>query len=177
MKGQPGKAPAFQFYVKDWLSDTQLRMASCSTKGMWIDLLCHMFEDGGNGIFCVSEYEIKKLTGATDDDVKKFISEADRYKFCDLNVTGNGMLEICNRRIFRERKAREDNRLRVQKWRERHRSNDNVTEQKGGAPSSSSISTPIAGNKKGKNYPKNISKEKRRQINNAVESQEWLDGQ
>lgn len=37
------KAPAFQFYVRDWLSDLELRQASATSRGIWIDLLCYIW--------------------------------------------------------------------------------------------------------------------------------------
>ena len=43
-----GKAPAFQFYARDWLTDPELKMVSYQTKGIWIDLLCIMWLEKAN---------------------------------------------------------------------------------------------------------------------------------
>lgn len=46
--------PAFQFYPKDWLSDTELGMCSLATKGLWIDLLCLMWNAPVRGVLMYS---------------------------------------------------------------------------------------------------------------------------
>jgi len=122
-----GKAPAFQFYVKDWLSDPQLRMASPSTRGIWIDLLCFMWWQGKVGKLELSNAEITKLTGANNGDVELFIKEALKYNFCDISVTSNEVSQIYNRRMMRECKHRESNRKRQKKHREKGQSNRTVT--------------------------------------------------
>lgn len=43
------KRPAFQFYYKDWLSDSALKRRSRAAKGLWIDLLCMMFDSEERG--------------------------------------------------------------------------------------------------------------------------------
>ena len=45
-----GKLPAFQFYPGDWMKDPALRMASKAARGMWIDMLCLMFECEERGV-------------------------------------------------------------------------------------------------------------------------------
>ena len=42
----PDKAPAFQFYVKDWLADERVRLMSHTEKGMYIDLMCFCWNEG-----------------------------------------------------------------------------------------------------------------------------------
>lgn len=39
------KAPAFQFYPKDWLSNSRLRLVSPSSRGVWIGFLCLMWSE------------------------------------------------------------------------------------------------------------------------------------
>lgn len=46
--------PAFQFYPKDWLSDTQLAFCSLAAKGLWIDLLSIMWTAPIRGVLCFS---------------------------------------------------------------------------------------------------------------------------
>lgn len=122
-----GKSPAFQFYVKDWLSDPQLRLASPSTKGIWIDLLCYMWSAPEKGKLDLMPENFSKLTGAKNGDVELFISEAQAYNFCDISVTDNGNLQIYNRRMYREEKDRENNRLRQKRYRDKHHRNAKVT--------------------------------------------------
>lgn len=38
------KLPAFQFYPGDWMKDPKLRRCSAGARGVWMDVLCLMFE-------------------------------------------------------------------------------------------------------------------------------------
>lgn len=44
------KYPAFQFYPGDWLKDAGLRRCSPAARGVWIDLICLMFECEERGV-------------------------------------------------------------------------------------------------------------------------------
>ena len=79
--------------------------------------------------------------------------------------------------MAREKKARENNRLRVQKHREKLARNADVTQPKGGSPSPSPTPIPIPTAKKGKNAPKKrMTNSRQKQLNNALESERWLNG-
>lgn len=41
-KNSSTKSPAFQFYVMDWLTDSELRCCSHVARAIWVDILCHM---------------------------------------------------------------------------------------------------------------------------------------
>jgi hypothetical protein len=110
------KAPAFQFYIKDWLSDPQLKMASFCVKGMWVDMLCYMWCAPEPGKLVGSEREIAKCMGATEAEIKTFITEAQRLNFCDVRFC-DGNVQIINRRMHREWKDKEAARLRMQRLR------------------------------------------------------------
>jgi len=125
-----GKAPAFQFYVKDWFMDTQLKMCSHSTKGIWIDFLCLMWWGKTGGIIEGDYDKVKRSIGATTSDFDFFIEEAKRYKFCDISVMDNANVQdnvkyitLKNRRMFKEGKDRELNRLRQEKYRKKQQDN------------------------------------------------------
>lgn len=80
MNGKMGKAPAFMFYASDWLTDPSLRMCSHETKGVWIDLLCHMFLSPSPGFLMVGDHiltkkEIQKVCGITPKKFEKVWSE------------------------------------------------------------------------------------------------------
>lgn len=120
-----GKAPAFQFYVRDWLSDPQLRLCCPSTKGIWMDLLCFMWESKNRGCLTGEKKMLAKMTGASEDEFDQFLSEAERYEFCDICVTDNGIVTVGNRRMMREQKTREQARLRQI----RHRAKKGVTKK------------------------------------------------
>ena len=121
-----GKAPAIQFYVKDWLSDPELRMASHSTKGIWIDMLCYMWESSERGKLCGTIEQIKKLVSASDEDMDLFLSEADTLRFCDVTIC-NKNVTVINRRIHQDYKDKQNTRLRVKRFREKQKGNADVT--------------------------------------------------
>lgn len=156
-----GKAPAFQFYVKDWLTDPQLRMASTSTRGIWIDLLCYMWEAEDRGQVTGTDQQFIKLLGCTPAEWDAFIREISTLKFgdisdcnadvtpacdvtCNANVTlRNKNVTLVNRRMRREHISRNNTRLRVKRFRSNAQCNANVTHA-----SSSSSSSPIKEEKK-----------------------------
>ena len=127
-----GKAPAFQFYVKDWLSDPDLRKASSSSKGIWIDLLCFMWQSNHKGIVNATIGELQKMTGAEPDEISKFLFEAENFRFANVTCNGdvtncNTRVTVINRRMFREEKERENTRLRVQRYRSNRKVTPDVT--------------------------------------------------
>lgn len=131
------KAPAFQFYVKDWLCDPQLKMATHTTKGIWIDLLCFMWESPIRGMLTGTEDQIAKMIGSNNGDFKLFLNEAEELKFCDVTFSNNKVM-IINRRMKRDENTRIKNNLRVQKHRNKEHSNENVM-----PPSSSSTPSSV----------------------------------
>lgn len=138
-----GKAPAFQFYVKDWLSDPQLKMASHSTKGIWIDMLCFMWGAEVRGEISGAKCQIKKMVGADDADFDLFVTEASALCFCYIVTDDNNKITIRNRRMYAEQKDKDDNRLRQARYRERCKDNKKVT-----PPSSSASASASAKQKK-----------------------------
>jgi len=129
------KAPAFQFYIRDWLSDPQLKMASFSTKGIWIDILCYMWESPNRGILKGTIPQISRMVGANKEEFNLFLDEASQLLFCDVSVTDNKNVTLCNRRMYRDEKERKNNRLRQQKFRDKQKHNEEIT-----PPSSTSSS-------------------------------------
>ena len=131
-----GKAPAFQFYVKDWLCDPQLRQSSAKTRGMWIDFLCYMWEAPSRGELTGTKESLGKMIGAMNGEMDSFLADAMTYAFCDISVTDNGIVQIRNRRMWREEKDRNNNKIRQQRHREKMACNADIT-----PPSSSSSSS------------------------------------
>lgn len=50
--------PAFQFYTKDWRSNSKLRRCSPAARGVWIDILCALHDSDEYGI---ARYPLKEL--------------------------------------------------------------------------------------------------------------------
>jgi hypothetical protein len=120
------KAPAFQFYVKDWLSDPQLRMASYQTKGIWIDMICYMWSAPERGIVTGTKDDICNLMHLSEEEFEKFLSDAQRLNFASVTLD-NKKVTIENRRMVREEKAKKSNAVRQQRYRSNAQSNTKVT--------------------------------------------------
>jgi len=145
-----GKAPATQFYIKDWLTDPELRLACLSTRGIWIDLLCFMWQAKNKGELELTEEQIAKLTGANNGEVETFLAEAEEFKFCDMSrdvTKSHSKVTIINRRMSREYKAKENARLRKQRQRARRAGHKEVT------PPSPTPSSPSSPKKREKPWP------------------------
>lgn len=130
-----GKAPAFQFYVRDWLADPQLRMASASTRGIWIDLLCYMWEAPVRGEISGTHEELRRLLNVDNDVYNLWITEAEKLQFCTVIIRDKNVI-VQNRRMFRDANAKINHALAQDRYRERQKSDREVT-----PPSSSSSST------------------------------------
>jgi len=134
-----GKNPAFQFYSGDWLKDPELQACNASTRGIWINLIAHMWESNPRGEIRGTLLQITRLGNTNSKQMSLFINEVGVTHFADVENT-NGIYIIRNRRMIREEKEREATRERVQKHRAvtdlKQECNGNVT-----PPSSSSTSS------------------------------------
>lgn len=142
-----GKAPAFQFYVRDWLADPELRMASHSTKGIWIDLLCFMWEAQERGKLVGSKDRLRLLVGATESDFDLFLSECQSLNFATIIISkpssvtlSDNNVTLINRRMHGEYINRQNTRLRTERWRKKRKCDNDVTH----SSSSSSSIPPIS---------------------------------
>ena len=144
-----GKSPAFQLYVKDWLTDIDLQLTKGSTRCGWMNLLCHMLNVPEKGKLEKSFEDLAKLAGLTDDEMKQFFIDAEHHRFCDFQIEGiernakithsdgvtlalrvtlcHKKITLINRRMFREQKTRVLNKLRQRKHRAKRRGHANVT--------------------------------------------------
>lgn len=136
MKGKP---PRFHFEL--WLSDTALQSASASTRGIWINALCHMW-GSGQGILIARWDKMLILLNCTTEELNRFIAENERFDFCDIkvekddekdcknvqkNATCNDDVTLINRKLYREYRTRKLNSYRVQRHRNAKKTHD-VTE-------------------------------------------------
>lgn len=113
------RQPAFQFYPADWRKDPKLQMCSMMTQGVWINLLCAMWEQNPKGRITGSKAEFCRLLGCTPREFAAFLRENTLHKFADVAIR-NGAVTVENRRMVREEKARQKTRERVA----RHRADD-----------------------------------------------------
>jgi uncharacterized protein YdaU (DUF1376 family) len=66
-----GKAPAFQFYVKDWLSDLHVRAMSPEERGIYIDLLAVLWNEGGS-FACPSPEDLRNFSDTSRELLRNF---------------------------------------------------------------------------------------------------------
>ena len=138
------KRPAFQFYPADWRKDPQLQMCDMATQGIWINILCCMWEANEEGKLEGSWEDFARLLGISVIEFKKFFIQAKRHKFCDVlqNVTEcDGNVTLINRRMYAAFLERE----RAKRGMRKHRASsryENVTPPSSSSSSSSSSKNP-----------------------------------
>jgi hypothetical protein len=108
---QRNKAPAFQFYPKDFLTDDKVLEMSSELRGMYITLLCvDWLNDGfyAGSVLKLAGFDWMTDSGAIRDDSQDI---KDQLLACFVpHLTKEGY--VTNPRLQRERKAQEDNRLK-----------------------------------------------------------------
>lgn len=64
------KRPSFQFYPGDWMKDPDLRRCSHNARGVWIDMLCLMFECSDRGVLASQDvpWTDREVAGAIGGD-------------------------------------------------------------------------------------------------------------
>jgi hypothetical protein len=92
-KNSSERLPSFQFYPGDWLTDTSLRMCSPETRGVWIDLLCHMHMANERGFLMVSDVfldakGIQKLSNLNPKKFQKVFHELKHFGIIKENESG-----------------------------------------------------------------------------------------
>lgn len=126
-----GKQPAIMFYVGDYLKDT--RHLSLEAKGAWTDLLWFMFHAEQRGQITLPIDGFSRLLGAGQEQTIRVLNELVATRVCDCLINGaqGDMSPFCppnvpacplnvtiiNRRMAKEEKQRDYNRLKKQKQR------------------------------------------------------------
>jgi len=151
------RRPSMQFYPADWRKDPQLQMCRMSTQGIWMNLLCLMWEAEIEGEITGNLNELCRVVGCEETEFKKFYIDIKRHKFGDIvgGVTdSNTEVTITCRRMKKVFLERESGKVRQRRHRTRQR-NEDVT-----PPSStSSSSTPSTSKNKQVVFPENLQTE------------------
>jgi len=126
------KAPAFQFYARDWMTDPALSLCSPATRGIWIDLLCAMWFASPRGVITGTPETLSRLTRCTPSEMRSAILDLERNGAASVTRNAKVTLRhtkvtLSNRRMAREDKLRNQARLRAEKYRGKHHSNGEVT--------------------------------------------------
>lgn len=137
MDDSMNKRPSFQFYPADWRKDPQLQMCSMSTQGIWINLLCLMWESKIEGEISGTRDDLRRCLGCTIDDFNQFLIDIKRHKFGNVTIC-NRKLTFINRRMKDVFLEREGTKERVRKHRRKH-SNTDVTPYSSTSSSTSSL--------------------------------------
>jgi len=67
------KAPAFQFYVGDWIQDT--RILTPASRGIWADLLCFMWRSDERGKVTGTYPQLARLLSASETEIREILHE------------------------------------------------------------------------------------------------------
>jgi len=117
-----GKAPALQFYPGDWLHDVELQMCSSSTRGIWINALCHMWWSKTRGEISGPRENIIRILNCTEAEFDTFLAENEMSLFCHACCESDGIVTLRNRRMFSASKRKEVSRLSSQRYRDKQKS-------------------------------------------------------
>ena len=135
------KAPAFQFYVRDWLADT--RALTPGARGVYIDILCYLHLSDKRGTLSHTVQAWANMCGLDEGEMNVILSELDSTQ--TLHVTKcNGRVTLMSRRMERERKEKDKTKLRVRRHREKQDSNAPVTPMSHDSASASSSASATA---------------------------------
>lgn len=144
-----GKAPAFQYYVGDYIQDT--RCLSLAARGAWSDLLCYMWRSETRGEITYDVAGFANLFGCSVEVAIEVLNEIIKRGVCNASVTRvtqcDEIVTIINRRMSREAKERESANNRQLRYRKRNQKNsrdgnsDAKNDGKVTSPSSSSSSS------------------------------------
>ncbi len=117
-----GKLPAFMFYPGDWQKDPCLRRCSKAAKGVWMDLLCLLFECPSRGVFVDasgkpwSDEEIAEAIGGDIGANLGYIAELVSKGVAQRDARG----AIFSRRMVRDEQNRRSATERKRKERSSH---------------------------------------------------------
>lgn len=117
-----GKLPGFIFYPGDWMKDPELRSVSSEARGLWIDMLCLMFESQPRGYLLlrggksVTAASLSRMTGNLEPKVIQWIEELDDKGVFSRDDQG---IIFC-RKMVRDQEVREQTKDRMRKYRVRN---------------------------------------------------------
>ena len=151
MNGKKGKAPAFQFYPSDWLTDPSLRLCSWETRGVWMDMLCLMFLSPQPGFLIVgkrslTKKEVQIMVKLTPKKFEKVWNELLDYNILKVNENGcyfNSRMvkDEALRQIRRENGHKGGNPTLIKKVEALDNQNNNQVSNQKTTPSSASSSS------------------------------------
>lgn len=103
-----GKLPWFKMFSSSWLTDPRLSRCSSSTRGIWIDLICSMHEDGQVGVLKGTAEELSRVARCSPQEFILAMTEISTKGVGDISpcppYVPHASLEftVINRRMSRE---------------------------------------------------------------------------
>lgn len=107
------KLPWFKFFPDDWITGT--REMSPQEKAAWIDLLAFMWKSDNRGSVSGTWEGIARMLGLPWLDCEIILTGMFRKNYINL-TDANGIITLSSRRMEREEKHRESNRIRQKKF-------------------------------------------------------------
>ena len=96
MKGvRSKKKVTLQLYFRDWLSDLRLQSCTAATRGIWIQILCFMANEGFTGILQnITLAELQRIGNCTLAELQEFLQDARLHRFCELQLSCECSLDL-----------------------------------------------------------------------------------
>lgn len=112
--------PSFQFYPGDWLKDPELGVCSPATRGIWVDLLCAIWNGDGSGSVTNTPKKLARLCRCDTDEMERAITELAEENVAVVTRDGDSVTilsrrlqkELHERKLKQERDQRYDNSTR-----------------------------------------------------------------
>lgn len=138
------KEPYIDFYTGDWMKDQAVSRCTPATRGVWIDLLCAMHDDGRSGKLCGTRDQLARLARCSTAELDHALADLQTTGAADVTER-NGFVTVINRRMFRNSQERAKTRLRVAEHRaSKPVCNGDVTPKKRGPPIDSDSDSEIS---------------------------------
>ena len=108
---RPDQRPSFQFYPRDWVADAGLSLCSLGARGLWLELLCRMWQSPIRGVLLKQTgalpgiTEIAAWARAPAGTVTTLLAELEDHDVFSRRPTDSA---IVSRRMVREERARQE---------------------------------------------------------------------
>jgi hypothetical protein len=130
------RLPWTKFEPRAWLTDQRLRVCSLAARGLWIDLLCLMWDSDRRGYLLVNGKSptldaLARLVGASTAEISRHLQELEDSGVCSRDTSDVPVLY--SRRMVREEADRAGTRERVSRHRNSQRNghgNGDVTRER-----------------------------------------------
>jgi uncharacterized protein YdaU (DUF1376 family) len=155
-----GKLPYFPFYPSDWTNDTN--MLPLEVKGAWIDILCAMWWNEKRGEIKGTPEEFAMLLRTTPNRAMEITLMLITKKICAKKDSPNGTITLISRRMAKDEKERENNRLRQKRKYQKDKLTETSRQSKENLTAPSSYSSSYSTSKKNntRSKSKNLETEK-----------------